>query len=120
VKHVSYPGSLSPIIIPGILGTEAYHAGSIRTSLLEEAKTVTPYGVTVAQIIRAISNLRDVLDGKATDQDKGLTRNLKQILVPADDNAIPFSRTAAQVLKIVYGGSKPGLFFPKGLNGNIK
>jgi hypothetical protein len=81
---------------------------------------VTPYGVTVTQIIRAISDLLDVLDGKAMDQDKGLTRNLKQTLVPADDNAIPFSRTAAPVMKIVYGGSKPGLFFPKGLTGSIK
>jgi hypothetical protein len=24
-----------------------------------------------------------------------------------------------QVLKIVYGGDKPGLFYPKGMNGNI-
>lgn len=42
-------------------------------------------------------------------------------VVNADANTIAFSRTTAQVLKIVYaGGSGSGGFFPAGLNGTIK
>lgn len=103
----------------GILGVEAYHAGAIRTLLLEQAKVVTPFGVTVNKVIGAISNLRDALDG-AGNIDMGITSNDKVVLSPTDNNAVAFSRSVAQVLKIVYGGNKPGLFFPEGLNGNFK
>jgi len=42
-------------------------------------------------------------------------------IVDADANAMAFSRTTAQVLKIVYGGgSASGAFYPNGLNGTIK
>jgi len=43
-------------------------------------------------------------------------------IVPADQNAIAFSRTPAQVLNIVYlGGAASNFgFFPNKLNGNIK
>jgi hypothetical protein len=41
-------------------------------------------------------------------------------IVDADANAITFSRTTTQLLKIVYGGgSVGGAFFPNGLNGAI-
>ena len=42
--------------------------------------------------------------------------------VPVDSNSIVFSRSPAQVVSIVTGGATNGmgLFFPKGLNGNIK
>ena len=42
--------------------------------------------------------------------------------VPVDGNSIAYSRTPAEVVSIVTAGSATGkgLFFPKGLNGNIK
>jgi hypothetical protein len=42
--------------------------------------------------------------------------------VPADKNALAFSRTPAQVLNIVYltaESDRFGGFFPKGVNGEI-
>ena len=44
------------------------------------------------------------------------------VQVPVDKNSIAYSRTPAQVVSIVTAGAKngKGLFFPKGLNGNIK
>ena len=46
-------------------------------------------------------------------------------ILDADSNAIAFARTTAQVLSIVTGGGvqggpAKGVFFPAGLNGNIK
>lgn len=43
-------------------------------------------------------------------------------LVPTDGNALVFARKPQEVLGIVYGGdaTKPGAFFPQGVNGNIK
>src|SRR6185437_14339415 len=42
--------------------------------------------------------------------------------VDADANSIAFARTPAQIIQIVTGGSatNKGVFFPNGLNGNIK
>lgn len=41
--------------------------------------------------------------------------------VPVDSHSIAWSRTASELLPIVYlGGKGKGGFFPNGLNGNIK
>ena len=97
----------------GILGTEAYHAGAVRSRLMEVAKTtVFPYGTTVTSLVGAISELRAKVGG---GKDDGIAQ-----LVPADENAIVFSRTTREVLNIVLlGGVKKGGFFPRGLNGAI-
>ena len=98
----------------GILGTEAYHSGAIRTKLKQvEGASVFPYGVRVGTIISAISTLRaSVGSGK----DNGLGR-----LVPADQNSLIFQRTAREILNIAYlGGMTRGGFFPEGVNGPIK
>ncbi|KAL3162575.1 hypothetical protein ABBQ38_008626 [Trebouxia sp. C0009 RCD-2024] len=109
----------------GILAVEAYHAGYIRTSLIQVGDVVTPYGVNVTTIVNSIAAIRDMLDGTETNDEVGGIFDVEtgmDILAPVDDNAIVFSRTPAQVLAIVYLGSssKPGGFYPNGINGKIQ
>jgi hypothetical protein len=113
----------------GILAVEAYHAGLIRTVLwgLDQATPAAGIAATATKI----SNLRSLLDGinnddiglgTAQDALNGTTANFTaSTIVNADANTIAFSRTAQQVLNIVYAspsGAKGG-FFPNGLNGNV-
>jgi hypothetical protein len=96
----------------GILAVEAYHAGLIRASL--QAR-----GAEEATV--AISDARDGLDGEA-DLDQGLELDGVPNIVPADENAIAFGRSAGQVLNIVYlnpDSVTSGGFFPDGVNGDI-
>jgi len=96
----------------GILAVEAYHAGLIRASL--QAR-----GAEDATV--AISDARDSLDGEA-DIDQGLELDGAPNIVPADENAIAFSRSTGQVLNIVYlnpASVTSGGFFPDGVNGDI-
>ena len=102
----------------GILAVEAYHAGEIRALLYSQKDVVTPYGVTVAQLIQKISDLRGAVGG---GKDQGIVVDGKANIVPTDSNSIAFSRSTAEVLPIVYlGGVGKGGFFPNGLNGAIK
>lgn len=99
----------------GVLAVEAYHAGNIRVNVFNQ-------GATAQGIAQKISDLRDALDG-ASDDDQGVVdANGKANIVPTDANGLAFSRTARQVLNIVYGAvdASSGLFFPNGLNGAIK
>ncbi|WP_300013656.1 ferritin-like domain-containing protein [Pseudonocardia sp.] len=97
----------------GILAVEAYHAGLVRTVLLSKGLEV-PAG--------AISDARDSLDGP-TDLDQGIVdENGDGNIVPADENAIAYSRTPGQVLNIVYlnpASVTSGGFFPNGVNGAV-
>ncbi len=104
----------------GILAVEAYHSGIIRT-LIAQA------GQTAINLSNAISNQRDLFAGGEADQGVGdvVGDNLSGVatgntlnLVPADGNSIAFSRTATQVLNIVYASptTTPGGFFPNGIN----
>jgi hypothetical protein len=102
----------------GILGVEAYHAGSVRTLLFSQ-------GLAVQNTINAIAGVRASLDGLpagAGALDQGILLNGAANLVPTDGNSIAFSRSTRQVLNIVYGGvnAASGLFFPAGLNGPIR
>lgn len=98
----------------GILGVEAYHAGMVRTVLYSQNNS------SLNMTLQQISDLRDSVDG-ADDRDQGITMGGNANIVPTDADGIAFSRSAAQVLNIVYlnGSGTPGGFFPNGLNGNI-
>jgi len=118
----------------GILAVEAYHAGEIRTLLYQQRATVIPgTGLTVAEVVQRISDLRDSVDAQdgsgtpGSDRDQGITPDpftgTDANIVPTDANALAFSRTPASVLRIVYLGGAPGVgggFFPRGLNGNVR
>jgi len=107
----------------GILAVEAYHAAIVRTTLYAR-------GVAVPQLRAAttlISNARDALDGTA-DLDQGIepvtvAGQPASNIVPLDASGIAFSRSAAQVLNIVYlnrSAVTMGGFFPAGVNGTIR
>ncbi len=97
----------------GILAVEAYHAGSIRLRVFQA-------GSAAQQASQKIAAARAMLDGTGNDDvGVGVSGNAATI-VDADQNAIAFSRSASQVLSVVYGGGTTGgAFFPNGLNGNI-
>lgn len=117
----------------GILAAEAYHAGLVRTVLYR--KGIATPALQLIETTVKISDLRDTLDGAPTDDavrgigadddqginspDAGVTSNI----VPTNSNGLAFSRTAGQVLNIVYGTKAAvvgGLFFPNGVNGFIR
>ena len=97
----------------GILAVEAYHAGLVRTLLLQGG---------AADTVGKISDARDSLDGPA-DLDQGIVDSDGDAnIVPADENAIAFSRTPGQVLNIAYLNPEAvtsGGFFPAGVNGEV-
>ena len=97
----------------GILGTEAYHAGTIRTLLYER-------GAAIRIAVEKISNLRDAVDG-SDDLDQGIVLDSHANIVPTDADGLVFSRSVQQVLNIVYlnAGGTAGGFFPAGLNGTF-
>lgn len=107
--------------LAGLLGIEGYHAGAVRQLMIDNQEVFTPYEVTIAYFSRALAALRDALDGPGK-QDAGiLNANGHVIVGPVDANGMPFPRSTAQVLSIVYGGgTNGGLFFPQGLNGGIR
>jgi hypothetical protein len=97
----------------GILAVEAYHAGNLRTTL---------YALGLETPAMQISNARDSLDGP-TDLDQGIVdANGMANIVPTDQFGVAFSRTAPQVLNIVYltpQARRSGGFFPQGVNSII-
>ena len=103
----------------GILAVEAYHAGNVRTVLAALNKSDPSLGI--AGVVQAISDLRDLADG-SNDLDQGILVDGETNIVPTDDFSIAFSRSAQQVLNIVYlsGQGTPGGFFPMGLNGELR
>jgi hypothetical protein len=103
----------------GILAAEAYHAGLVRTTLYRKGMA-TPSLVTASG---QISDARDSLDGP-TDDDQGIAGDATTSnIVPTDANGIAYSRSAGQVLNIVYLSKSAlvgGGFFPNGVNGFIR
>ena len=101
-----------------ILGTEAYHAGEIRTRL---------YLGGYAQQTNKIAALRAKASGTGpgtstpAPDDQGIVTSGHTTIVDADANGLVYTRTPQQVLNVVYlgAGSSAGGFFPNGVNGNI-
>lgn len=80
-----------------------------------------PADTPVYKIVDAISALRASASGAMDDMGvySGGKRGAFQ-LAPSNENALPFIRSASQVLSIVYlGGMGKGGFFPNGMNGII-
>ncbi|WP_375392306.1 ferritin-like domain-containing protein [uncultured Sphingomonas sp.] len=125
----------------GILAVEAFHAGIIRGALYRRGIN-TPALVTATTKIAAA---RDSLDGTPTaDPVRGIDPNDDQGVapvqiavtnsagtttatgsnfVPTNVNGLAYSRSAAQVLNIVYlnrAAVTLGGFFPAGVNGTIR
>ena len=104
----------------GIQAAEAYHAGLIRSTLYAK-------GMSTASLITnagKISDARDALDGSG-DDDQGIatTSDGAANIVPTDGDGLVYTRTPADVLKIVFlnsaASTKMGGFFPSGVNGSI-
>lgn len=101
----------------GILAAEAYHASLIRTTLYQKGQQA-PSAIFAAN---AISAARDRLDGPKIN-DEGITENGSVNIAPLDANGLVYSRTAGEVLNVVYlnpGVVMRGGFFPNGVNGPI-
>lgn len=101
----------------GILAAEAYHASLIRTTLFQKGQAMP----SLIFDANAISAARDRLDGPAIN-DEGLTEDMRVNIAPLDNNGLAYSRTAGQVLNVVYlnpGVVMRGGFFPGGVNGVI-
>ena len=103
----------------GILAVEAYHAAIIRTTLFRKGMQAP----ALIDATEAISNARDSLDGPM-DLDQGIRPiDGASNIFPSDADALAFSRSAGQVLNIVYLNRMAvdrGGFFPNGTNGPIK
>ena len=127
----------------GILTVEAFHAGIIRGALYARG-VQTP---TLRTNADKIAGARDLVDGTTTtsgnppptlfaNDDQGIspvqtalttttgtTTATASNFVPTDANGIAFSRTAQQVLNVVYlskAQATMGGFFPNGVNGTIR
>ena len=101
----------------GLLGTEAYQAGAIRTLCFQRS---------LFRQTQQISALRYYLDGTGND-DQGVGADQSTItggvqtaanITPTDNTARAFNRTPRQVLNIAYGAANAsqGQFFPNGVN----
>ena len=114
----------SVLLTAGIMAVEAYHAGYIRTALIQNGDVVTPYGANVTTIINAISAARESLDGADNMAEEGIFNATTgdYTLAPVDENAVAFSRNPAQVLAVAYlnANGAAGGFFPNGVNGKIQ
>lgn len=103
----------------GLLGTESYQAGMIRTKLYSLASEGQSVIFTNTALI---SNLRTKLSDNATPpDDQPIQVNGAANIVPADANSQVFARTPREVLNIAYGAqnAESGQFFPNGVNGTI-
>ncbi|KAL3538150.1 hypothetical protein ACH5RR_001516 [Cinchona calisaya] len=117
-------------LLAGLLGVEAGQDAVIRTYLYERAALeVAPYKKTVAEFTSRISDLRNRLancgikdEGIKVPPQLGAENKTSTNVLSANYDSISYSRTPAEVLKIVYGTGNehiPGGFFPKGANGTI-
>ncbi|NRP72588.1 hypothetical protein ILFOPFJJ_03486 [Ensifer psoraleae] len=99
----------------GILAVEAYHMGMARSTLYR-------MGEQAWKAANAVSDARDKIDG-SEDKDQGIQMDGTANIVPSTPDAIAFTRTPQEVLRIVYltdqEGATKGGFYPNGMNGMI-
>lgn len=99
----------------GILATEAYHAGVIRSVLYK-------MGASAISASTAISGVRNSLNG-STNLDQPIVVDGHANIIPADADSIAFGRTPQQVHNIVFANPAAGVtrggFFPDGTNGRL-
>jgi hypothetical protein len=102
----------------GLLATEAYHAGIVRTSLYNEGMIDN----AVFTAVQKISDVRGAVDGVGgDDQSIGTATDLN--LVPTDAKGAAFGRSPEHILNIVYltpERATSGGFYPNGLNGELR
>jgi hypothetical protein len=82
---------------------EAYHAGTIRTILYQNQgqQAFNSPKLLVRDVVQAISNLRDAVDGE-DDIDQGIVTFVPPFfyvanIVPTDENALVYTRNTSQV-----------------------
>lgn len=113
-----------------LLSGESGQNGVIRTLLYERAdEIVVPYNITVAEFTNRTSELANRLancgikdEGVMVPLSLGAEKRTESNVLAYDTNSVPYSRTAQEVLSILYGTGDegvPGAFFPKGANGLI-
>jgi hypothetical protein len=114
----------------GIQAVEAYHAAYVRTTITALAQSAGSNALIT--LANQVSTLRGSLGGgNETALTYVSTLNASgnyqasSVVAATSANAIAYARTTDQVLHIVYGagggaGVASGVFFPNGLNGNIK
>jgi Ferritin-like domain len=101
----------------GLLATEAYHAGIVRSALYNEGMIDD----AVFAAVQKLSDARNGLDGP-TDDDQGIGTKAEPNFVPNDANGITYGRSAPSILNIVYLNPSPvtsGGFYPTGVNGDL-
>ena len=102
----------------GLLATEAYHAGIVRTSLYNEGMIDD----NVFAAVQKISGVRGAVDGVG-DDDQGIGDATDLNLVPTDSDGRAFGRSPEHILNIVYltpERATSGGFYPDGLNGELR
>ncbi|XP_057870161.2 ferritin-like catalase Nec2 [Cryptomeria japonica] len=117
-------------LVAGLLGVESGQDAVIRALLYERlSEKVKPYPYTVAEFTDKLSMLRNRL-GHTVDVDEGLVVPIEEgaegkvsgNILAGDKYSLAFSRTPAEILRIVYSTgneSMPGGFFPRGGGGKI-
>lgn len=126
--------ALNPVIAGGIggLATSATAQATVERMMLWGLRneTIAPFGETTQQVFARISALRDSLDGPQFD-DQGLVNTDPRTIavpsnavnmIPTDIHGLTFARTPQMNINILTLGSPngTGVFFPEGLNGNLR
>jgi hypothetical protein len=102
--------------VAGVLAVEAYHMGMVRSLLYQAGEEAIAAANAIAAARGAVNGLPEIEQGIEVDGQANV--------VPSDERGIAFSRTAQQVLQIVYltpeTGVSSGGFFPNGVNGDLR
>ncbi|KAK8975203.1 hypothetical protein V6N11_058248 [Hibiscus sabdariffa] len=129
-------------IIPSIIGNrerelaaeialyEGASYGVIRSLLNDRANlTVPPYTATVGNVTNLTAQVGNQLGGCGV-KDEGLIVPLSlgaenrttTNVIPADDNSLPYKRSALEILRILFisgNATRPGGVFPRGVEGTL-